>query len=59
MDPDVWFREMMEAYTEGAYKTAENLAAKLREWIDAGGEYPKEQDWDYVELLLDDVLNGS
>lgn len=58
MDPDVCFREMMEAHTEGAYKAAENLAAKLREWIDAGGEYPNEQDWDYVELMLDDVLNG-
>jgi hypothetical protein len=58
MDPDVCFREMMEAHTEGAYKTAQGHAAKLRQWLDAGGEYPSEQDLDYVELMLEDVLNG-
>lgn len=56
-DPDVCFREMMEAHTEGAYKTAQGQAAKLRQWLDAGGEYPREQDMDYVDLMLDDILN--
>ena len=58
IDPDVCFREMMEAHTEGAYKTAQGQAAKLREWLDVGGEYPSEEDLDYVEIMLDDVLNG-
>jgi hypothetical protein len=58
MDPGVCFREMMEAHTEDAYKTAQGHAAKLREWLDAGGEYPSDEDFDYVELMLDEVLNG-
>lgn len=57
MDADVCFRDMLECHAAGAWKTAQRQAAKLRQWLDAGGRYPSEQDMDYVDLMLDDVLN--
>ena len=55
-DPDSWFAEMMENHQAGCYKTAERLATQLRNWLQSGGAYPTDEDQDYVDLMIRDVL---
>ncbi len=56
MDPDRSFAEMMENHQAGCYKTAERLATELRNWLQSGGAYPADQDDDYVDLMIREVL---